>query len=169
MRLRTDSELTEDRAQKRRLRRQRIAVNFVTLLAAVFFFVTLTHSAALDAADDFASSGKTAEQISADFDIPFAVEHPPKGSGWLLNRAHLRWLIREEIRLNAMRDSINFENERAIKEYMEQLDEFNAVAARCFCEHGDFRAATRDIEPYREKIVEAAHLEAEANGWHKWE
>ena len=144
-------------------------MNFAVLFAFAFFFLTLTHTAALNAVDAYRSSQKSEAQIVADYDMPFMVERPPDGMGWLLTRAHLRWLVREEIRLNAMRDGLNFDNERALKEYIAMLAEFNAVARNCCCEIVDFKAAKADIEPYRGKIEELARLEAEANGWNKWQ
>ena len=121
----------------------------------------------LDSADDFFSRQKSPDEISADYDMPFAVEEPPAGEGFLLRRSHVRWLVREEIRLSAMRPHINHDNPKAMKAYYELLEEFNAVAKNCSSERVDIEAAKADIEPYREEIEKMAALEVEVNGWDK--
>ena len=168
MRIKTSGELSEE---ARRLKTQmwlRRAGYFAFSLLFTFVFIVVTRSAALNIADDMATDGKSAEQVMADNDMPFMVTRPPDGGGWLLTRANLRWLVREEIRLEAMRSVVNFENDRALKEYIAMLREFNAIAENCSCEAEDWRAARADIERFRAVIEENARLEAEVNGWDKW-
>ena len=168
MRERTQLEIEADKRRIRAERMRRLLGNFAVVFVCVFFFVTLTHRAALDAADNFSARNKSAAGIEADYDIPLPVEKPPKGGGWLLNRANLRWLRCEEIRLEAMRSVVNFDNERAIKEYIAETWAFNAVAKNCFCEIADLKAAWADVEPFRATIEETAHFEAQTNGWDSW-
>ena len=65
----------------------------------------------------------------------------------------------------AMRDLINHDNDKAMREYFDMLEEFNASAQNCFCEKTDYRAAKTDVEPFREKIEAFAAMEVEASGW----
>ena len=157
----------QERIERIELQR-RIVGNFALAFVCLFFFVTLTHTAALDAADIFVARNAKLSETAADFDMPLPAEKPPEGEGWLLNRSHLRWLCRESIRMEALKSGINYDNERAVKEYFAELQKFNSVAQNCFCEAADLKAAHRDVEPFREIIEEAARLEAEANGWGKW-
>ena len=147
--------------------KQNRSVNFVVVGVFLCFFVTMTRPLSLNLADDFFTSCKSQEARSADYDMPFVVERPPDGAGWLLRRSHLRWIIREEIRLTSMMPLINHENDRAMKEYIELLNDYNSVAKNAYCEITDMRAARIDIEPFREQISSAAAMEVEVNGWDK--
>ena len=168
MREKTQIEIQIEKRVARIEKMRRLTGNFAVVFVCLFFFVTLTHRAALDTADDFVSRNTGVSDTEAELSMPFLAEKPPVGAGWLLKRAHLRWLCREEIRLNALRDGINFDNERAMKEYIAELRAFNAVAQNCFCEVADLKAAQADIEPFRPAIEDAAHKEALANGWGQW-
>ena len=139
----------------------RRAFTFLTSTVFLFFFVVVVRPFCLDYVDELWRESKK----DPVYGLPFAVEAPPAGEGWFLRRSQLRYLLIEEIRLGAMRDLINHDNDKAMREYFDMLEEFNASAQNCFCEKTDYRAAKTDVEPFRERIEAFAAMEVEASGW----
>jgi hypothetical protein len=83
---------------------------------------------------------------------------PPVGRNNLLSVTEIRWCLREDIRIEAMRDFF-YTNEA--------IDEFNRIVENYNCRCGSYQyrgntqsQAERDVAPFREKIVHAAIQEA---------
>lgn len=162
MKRKTQRELKEELEREKREKRLLAVANFVALFVFLFFFVIMTRPATLDVADDYVA-GEAAKESGESF---FAVR-PPEGDGWFLTRANLRWLLREEIRLSAMRPLIHQDNETALKEYIAMLDDYNRCARNSACETADMKRARAEAESRRAEIEAEAAEEVRARGWDK--
>lgn len=137
----------------------------ITALLAVFAIIV--RPVAMDAADYWNRSEMTDEERLASFGLPFRVSKPPAGASHILNREQLRWIFVQEIRMDAMKECINHDNEFAVRAFMRMVDDYNTRGASYRCEASDLREARQDIEEYQEEIRESAVAEAEAMGWNK--
>ena len=136
-------------------------------LAAVLvaIFSVILRPIALSAVDFWARREMTELERQASYGLPFHVSKPPAGEGVVLNRGQLRWILLQEIRMDAMKSCLNHGNETAVREFMKLVDDYNARGAKYRCELVDLRAAQADIAEYREEIQRSAIAEAEAMGW----
>lgn len=142
----------------------------ILLALVILLFSLLTRPVALDIAE-MRESGKESVERNAEKDneeeniFPFEITKPPDGVDRRLTRAEMRWIFKEELRLNAMKRVINEGNERAHRAYSAMVQDFNIRGANFKYELHDKTRAKEDIEIYREEIVKNAMEEARAYGW----
>ena len=138
---------------------------WLVMTVFVAFFSVVMRPVALDAADYWRRSGMTPQERQESYGMPFQVSKPPAGVRHILNREQLRWVLLQEIRMDAMKSCLNQDNEEAVRGFMRMVDDYNAHGASYLCEASELRAARCDIEEYQEEIRKNAIAEAEALGW----
>lgn len=141
----------------------------ILLILVILLFSVLTRPVALDIAEirgiDEENVEREEPKAYEENNFPFAVIKPPDGLERRLTRAEMRWIFKEELRLNAMKRVINDGNERAHRAYSAMVQDFNARGANFKYELRDKTKAEEDIEIYKEEIVKNAMEEAKAYGW----
>lgn len=143
----------------------------VFLLLSILLFSLVMRPIALDIVemqnkDDTLVVSDTPEEIAEEENpFPFEMKKPPEGVDRKLTRAEMRWIFKEEIRLNAMKRIINDGNERAHRAYSAMVRDFNVRGANFKYELRDKTCAENDVEVFREEIVENAIDEAKSYGW----
>ncbi|MDR1741246.1 MAG: hypothetical protein LBR38_05290 [Synergistaceae bacterium] len=96
-----------------------------------------------------------------DFKVPnemFEYDKPPVGKDNLLTLSQIRWVLREEIRINAMRGVVT--SNSAISKFNRMVDDFNVRAGSFRYYERDMNAAKRDVELRRAEFEAAAVREA---------
>ena len=142
----------------------------ILFIFVILLFSVLTRPVALDIAEIQGINEEIAiendlEEVTEENIFPFKVTKPQDGLNRRLTRAEMRWIFKEELRLNAMKRVINDGNERAHRAYSAMAQDFNARGANFKYELRDKIKAEEDIEIYREEIVKNAMEEARAYGW----
>lgn len=155
---------------------KRCVINFirtnVMFLFSVLLLSLVTRPLALDIVEkqninaEVMTSDDTPEEIPKEENpFPFELKKPPEKADRRLTRAEMRWIFKEEIRLNAMKVVINDENARAHKAYSAMVRDFNVRGANFSYELHDKTRAEEDIEAYRDEIAKNAMDEARSYGW----
>jgi hypothetical protein len=85
-------------------------------------------------------------------------ERPPVGEARRLTVSQIRWVLREDIRIDAMRDVIS--TNKAIREFNRIVDDYNRRGANFRYYESDMRNARRDVDAARKQIVSEAIKEA---------
>ncbi len=137
------------------------------MVMAVFIsvFAIILRPVALSVVDCWNRQDMTDRDRMASYGLPFHVSKPPVGEGHILNRGQLRWVLMQEIRMNAMQSCLDYGNESAVRQFMQLVDDYNSRGADYRCELIDLWAAQEDVESYHEEIWGSAVAEAEAMGW----
>jgi len=89
-------------------------------------------------------------------------EKPPAGTNLVLSVSQIRWCLREEIRLETMRDLL-ITNE-AISEFNRLIEEYNSRAGSYRYAPGALEQARMDVEGLRTSIVKKATTDAAVLG-----
>jgi len=101
------------------------------------------------------------QNITQTFEIQY--DMPPTDTSYMLTIAQIRWILREDIRIEAMRDIINPRNAHAVDKFNSMVNNYNARVAEFRYAVQDMEYAQREIEAMRDQIAwEAAH---EARRW----
>ncbi len=144
----------------------RFMQNNIFLIFATLIFALVTRPFALDVAEfQGYNADVITENTEEEKDFPFLIIKPQEGLDRCLTRAEMRWIFKEEMRLNAMKKVIGENNERAHKAYSAMVQDFNVRGANFKYELRDKTSAKEDIEPYREEIEQNAVKEARSYGW----
>jgi len=85
---------------------------------------------------------------------------PPIGSEYTFTLAQIRWVLREDIRIEAMRDIVNSRNASAVDNFNSMVSNYNARVAEFRYIIQDMEYAQREIEAIRSQIVWEAVNEA---------
>ena len=92
-------------------------------------------------------------------------EMPPAGTTDTLTLAQIRWILREGIRIETMRDIVNPRNESAVAEFNTMVNNYNARVSDIRYVEQDMEHAQREIEAIRSLIVQEAV--SEARSWNQ--
>lgn len=77
----------------------------------------------------------------------------------------MRWILVMEIRMDEMKSMIHHDNEAAVREFTEMVEDFNARAASYRCETADFQGASKDVEECVNEIKQRAAADVKKLEW----
>lgn len=158
---------------------KRYVINFlqtnVMFVFALLIFAVVMRPFALDIAEmhgisrvneDNSSEDQSFEESQVEENpFPFSVIKPQEGTQRRLTRAEMRWIFKEELRLNAMKRVIDMDNERACKAFSVMVRDFNVRGANFQYEFCDKIRAQEDVNKFKEEIEREAMDEAIEYGW----
>lgn len=146
---------------------ERMLLHGLLTALCVMFFAVILRPLALDLVDFCYGIAMTEEERKAAMGLPFPVSPPPEAESRMLNRAQIRWVLIQEIRMDVMNTAINHENASAVAAFQALVDDYNARGASYTYEAADMRSACEDVAAYREVIREHAIEEVLSQGWDK--
>jgi len=88
-----------------------------------------------------------ARSVSPDFYVS-----PPTGTGNILSISEIRWCVRQDIRLNALRDNIS--TEKGIDQFNNLVADFNSRCSNYRYREGTQQRAEREVSALRKQIEE---------------
>jgi hypothetical protein len=83
-------------------------------------------------------------------------ERPPVGQDLVLSVSQIRYCVREEIRLDALRSVLDSGNNYEIDRFNALIDDYNSRCVRFRYRKGDVERVQRELEPLRSSIASAA-------------
>ncbi len=144
---------------------QKRSFEWLLMVIILSIFVMLFRPIALDVVDSWNCCHMTADESRDSMELPFKLSKPPVGKNHMLNRSQVRWILVMEIRMDEMKSMIHHDNEAAVREFTEMVEDFNARAASYRCETADFQGASKDVEECVNEIKQRAAADVKKLEW----
>jgi len=104
------------------------------------------------------SNKKPVQNLSTPQSEGLQYTKPSVGTNNVLSVSEIRWCIREDIRIEAMRDVVDTND--GIDEFNRIVNDYNSRCGNYLYREGSQSRAERDVDPYRSQIVSEAIREA---------
>ncbi|MGI6435940.1 MAG: hypothetical protein ACOX0F_11375 [Syntrophomonadaceae bacterium] len=133
------------------------ASTLIYLLILGVFLYWLSHNSASTSSTPSSSTSKPATSSNSSNPSSMTFEKPSIGTR-TFSAANIRWALREQIKLDTIRNHIT--TNAGINAYNAMIDDYNSRASEYRYYQADMDRAKRDVESIRSQIVSEAIAEA---------